>query len=172
MDGSLFMRPGAIRRLTPGERALAHEALGAAVDCGPVRLWASPLPLLTRAFVPGHVGGRSWIVWPAREARLDFAAPDAPLRDQADLVHELVHVHQAQGGANMLLAKLRAGDGDAAYDYGPVGGPPWEKLNIEQQATLVEHAFLARRGVATPWPASAYAAVVPFRPEGGPLERA
>ena len=103
----------------------------------------------------------SLIVWPASSARLDFADPATPLGAQATFVHELTHVWQAQRGVNLLMAKLRAGDGAAAYAYGEPGAADFFELNIEQQAMLVEHAFLARRGQPAPFPAERYLAALP-----------
>ena len=149
------MRPGRIRRLTPGERDLAREMFGEALAPGRVRLFSAPV--LSRAFVAGP----GLIVWPARGALLDFSAPDVPLRSQAVFVHELTHVWQAQQGINLLLAKLRAGDDASAYAYDLAGAPDFSQLNIEQQAMVVEHAFLAARGARTPFAASQYEACLP-----------
>ncbi len=132
---------------------------GGALDPTPVRIWAWPRPW-NRAFVAGRWFGRDWMIFPVAEAQPDFAA--AGLRDQATFVHELTHVQQAQAGVNLLFAKLRARDDRAAYAYHLKGVRPWEVLNIEQQATVVEHLFLARHGVATPWPEATLAAVCPF----------
>jgi hypothetical protein len=132
---------------------------GDALDLPPVRVFALP-PGWNRAFVAGRWFGRDWMVMPARHALADFAA--AELGAQATLVHELTHVQQAQAGVNLLFAKLKAGDNRAAYAYHPGGVRPWAELNIEQQATLVEHLFLARRGIATPWPEPILAQVCPF----------
>ena len=149
------MAPFQRRQLTSAERALADERFGRALDPGRVRLLA--IPAWRRAFVPG---GRL-IVWPAAEALFDFAAPQVPLEVQAMFVHELAHVWQAQNGVNLLAAKLRAGDGPAAYAYDLLRGPEFTALNIEQQAMAVEHAFLASRGAAAPHPASVYAEALP-----------
>jgi hypothetical protein len=145
------MKPFALRRLTAGERALAAEMFGAALDAARVRLLA--LPVWNRAFVAGP----ALIVWPAAGARLDFAAPEVPLRTQAVFVHELAHVWQAQHGVSLILAKLRAGDRASSYAYDLSGGPAFADLNIEQQAMVVEHAFLASRGGQTPHPPELYA---------------
>lgn len=147
-------RPGRWRRLAPGERALAARVFGDRLDAGRVRVLA--IPFWTRAFVAG--GGL--IVWPARVARADFAAPDTPLDEQAMFVHELVHVWQAQHGLNLLLAKLRAGDGPDAYAYDLAGRPRFAALNLEQQAMVVEDAFRRLHGAAAPHAAPAYAAVL------------
>ncbi len=143
------MKPFAVRRLTAAERALAAEVFGAGLDAARVRILA--LPVWNRAFVAGP----GLIVWPARSAPRDFA--EAPLHRQATFVHELTHVWQAQNGVHLLIAKLRAGDSDAAYAYDLEQGPAFAALNIEQQAMVVEHAFVASRGGRTPHPAALYA---------------
>lgn len=145
------MKPFALRGLTAGERALAEEMFGAALDAGRVRFLA--IPVWSRAFVAGP----GLIVWPAATLPVDFA--DAPLARQAVFVHELTHVWQAQNGVSLLLAKIKAGDGAAAYAYDLERGPGFAAMNIEQQAMVVEHAFLAARGGRTPHPAALYAEV-------------
>lgn len=155
------MRPWDVRALTDGERRLADEVFGQALDCAPVRVWAVALPLVDRAFVPGRLAGRSWVVWPWRVARSDFA--EAPLRLKATFVHELVHVWQAQRGVLLPLAKLKAGDAPKAYRYRLDGPGGFAALNIEQQAMAVEHDFLRRRGGEAPFAAELYEAVLPFR---------
>jgi hypothetical protein len=147
--------PGArtpwLRRLTAGERALAAEVFGDGLDPAPVRILA--LPVWPRAFVAGP----RLIVWPARAGCGDFA--QAPLAAQATFVHELTHVWQAQNGVALILAKLKAGDSAASYAYDLDVDPDFARLNIEQQAMVVEHAFLASRGAATPFSADRYAQV-------------
>jgi hypothetical protein len=143
------MRPFAVRRLTPGERALAAEVFGGALDAARVRILA--VPVWRRAFVAGP----RLMVWPAAAAPLDFAA--APLARQAVFVHELTHVWQAQCGVFLPWAKIKAGDGARAYAYDLERGPGFARLNIEQQAMVVEHAFVASRGGQTPHPAELYA---------------
>jgi len=149
------MRPLQTRRLTSAERVLARTVFGAAIDLGRVRIMA--LPVWRRAFVPS--GGL--IAWPVAQALMDFAADSAPLRLQARFVHELTHVWQAQQGVNLLFAKLKAGDSPAAYAYDLERGPEFARLNIEQQAMAVEHAFLAARGGAAPHPVEVYLAALP-----------
>ena len=143
--------PRLLRRLTASERALAREMFGDGLDSGRVRILA--IPMWNRAFVAGP----RLIVWPARGLPTDFAA--APLRLQATFVHELAHVWQAQNGVQLLLAKLKAGDGPAAYAYELSADLDFLALNIEQQAMVVEHAFLASRGVSAPRPPADYAAL-------------
>ena len=147
------MTPFRLRRLTPAELALAAEMFGEGLDAGRVRLLA--LPVWPRAFVAG--GGL--IVWPARDLPEDF--DDAPLCAQATFVHELTHVWQAQTGTNLLLAKLRAGDSPASYAYELTPGTDFAALNLEQQAMVVEHAFLATRGARTPCAVELYENMAP-----------
>lgn len=164
------MRPWGVRPLTAGERRLADEVFGEALDGDPVRIWAPVLPLVDRAFVPGRLAGRSWIVWPWRAARADFS--QAPLRLQATLVHELVHVWQAQRGVLLPWAKLKAGDAPRAYRYRLDGPGGFAALNIEQQAMAVEHDFLRRRGGTAPFAGELYEAALPFRRSGAPDRQA
>ena len=145
------MPTSALRRLTEAERALAHEVFGTAIDPSRVRILA--LPLWPRAFVAGP----GLIAWPARDLPADFG--DAALPLQAVFVHELTHVWQAQAGVWLPWAKLRAGDSGAAYAYDLAADLQFSGLNIEQQAMVVQHAFLASRGVQTPFPARLYAEI-------------
>jgi hypothetical protein len=148
-----------MRALTAGERRLAWSALGDAVRLDTVRLIGSPWPF-DRAFVPGTVAGLHWIVWPTRSLPDDISV--APMAVQATLIHELVHVWQAQAGVNLLIAKLKAGDGPGAYGYVADDSCRWDGLNIEQQAMAVEHRFRRSRGQTTPGDDAFYARICPF----------
>lgn len=148
-----------IRGLTMGEQRLAREAIGDAVRLDAVRFFPTPWPF-DRAFVPGRWVGRDWIAWPAKQLPADFAK--APLRLQAVLVHELVHVWQAQTGVNLLTAKLKAGDCAESYRYAVGNDCRWHALNIEQQAMVVEHRFRLSRGERTPADLAFYQRVCPL----------
>lgn len=124
---------------------MARTVFGDALRYDTVRILAQPIRRLDRAFVPGRWFGRDWIVWPAASLSPDFADPATPLRQAATLIHELVHVWQAQQGLNLLWAKLRAGDGPDCYAYEIGGDTLWERLNLEQQAMAVEDEFRRRR---------------------------
>jgi hypothetical protein len=145
------MKPLTLRRLTSAERGLACEMFGQALDAGRVRLFA--LPAWRRAFV---ATGRL-MAWPAIAAPCDFG--EEPLATQAMFVHELTHVWQAQTGVWLPWAKIRAGDSAAAYAYDLIATPDFTALNIEQQAMVVEHAFLSRRGHPAPHPPELYASL-------------
>lgn len=154
-----------VRALTDAERSLARSVFGKAIDLDPVRILSSPLK---RAFVAGRWFGRDWVVWPRAGLAGDFAA--GSLWQRATLIHELVHVWQAQSGVSLLTAKLRAGDSAAAYAYALDDTCVWAGLNIEQQASLVEHAYRAREGGRTPQTTDFYARTCPF-PVFGLAER-
>jgi hypothetical protein len=138
-----------VRKLTAGEIALAAEMFGDSLDAARVRIVT--IPFWKRAFVAGP----ALIVWPAASLPEDFAA--APLGDQGVFVHELTHVWQAQHGVRLLMAKLKAGDRPDSYAYDAAGAEGFARLNIEQQAMVVQHAFLASRGGLAPHPAELYA---------------
>jgi hypothetical protein len=135
---SWFRRnPG--RPFTPGERRLAAEIFGNSLDLGSVRLHCAkwfPFQPRNVAMAPdGHI----WFHPDGGLWRSDFA--QAPDRLQAFLVHELTHVWQHQQGLCLLLRRHPF----CRYDYRIVPGKPLQRYGIEQQAMIVEHAFLARR---------------------------
>lgn len=147
-----------MRALTQGERRLIRGEFGDAVALDRVRLVGMPWPF-DRAFVPGRWFGRDWVLWPGRSLPEDFAV--APVSLQGVLIHEMVHVWQAQSGVNLLTGKLKAGDGPRAYGY-PAHRCGWTALNIEQQAMTVEHRFRAGRGYRVPPDAGHYATECPI----------
>lgn len=166
MTDPVLMKPWSVRAVTSGEAALLAEVFGAGLDVGRVRLWSCP-PLgwtVGRPFCAGGwlIPGRTLIVYPPKAALADFAAPETPLSSAGTFVHECVHAAQSQAGVCLPLAKLRAGDTVDSYRYSLSPATRWSDLNIEQQAVVVEHAFLGRRGKATLYPASLYAAVSPY----------
>lgn len=159
MDGRHDPGPPVIRALTEGEKALAAEVFADELRLDAVRILSAPWPI-ERAFVPGRWFGRDWIVWPRRTLVEDIAA--ANLNRQATLIHELVHVWQAQQGVNLLTGKLKAGDGRAAYVYAVSDDCAWAGLNIEQQAMMVEHRFRLSRGATVPADRAFYDRVCPI----------
>ena len=160
--------PSKARRLTVGEAAIARRVFGEAID-------------LSRVRIVGWRGGRFAFVIGSRiafppGAPQDFAA--APLWLQAWLVHELTHVWQFQtrplrAVASWLKTLVTGGYGPrlAGYRYGlPLR--PWDAYNIEQQARIVEHGFLADAGHTTEaMPAGIcaadYSRCTPFTPSPG-----
>ena len=130
------------RRLSGGEAALAQTVFGAAVRLERVRVHGGgferfAVTLGSRLFLPPHL------------ARADFALAD--VFAQALLIHELVHVWQFQTRpfrtlASWAVTALRGGYGPGLPGYRYT--LPLERfgaLNLEQQASVVEHAFLLSR---------------------------
>jgi hypothetical protein len=135
------------RRLTAGEARLARQVFGEAVEVARVRIGRGgfgpfAVTLGSRLFLPAHLHCE------------DFSAADLML--QALFVHELTHVWQFQTRplwtlASWSRAALSGGYGPqlSAYRYRlPFGD--FRRLNLERQASVVEHAFLLRRGRRSP----------------------
>ena len=136
------------RSLTHGEIAVGRSVFGGAIDWPRVRILQLP-PFVFAAMVPL---GKT-IVFSRWRAARDFAA--APLNEQGWFVHELAHVWQAARGTVLAAAKLKA-LGKRAYAYEPRVGATLANYNIERQAEIARHVFLARAG----------------KPEAGAPERA
>jgi len=133
-----LMHPWERRALSAGEIALGRGVFGDAIDWPRVRvLQASALPF--GAMVPL---GKT-IVFARWCASTDFAS--APLSEQGWFVHELAHVWQAAHGTVLAAAKLGA-LGKKAYSYEPSAGAKLSGYNIESQAEIARHLFLARAG--------------------------
>jgi hypothetical protein len=153
------------RRLTAGETALARSVFGEAIDYSRVRL-------STRCWGGAAIAFGSHVTFPpSHPVPADFTHQGLGL--QAWLVHELTHVWQFQTATARTLASwLRTvveggyGRGLPGYRYRlPLGA--WAGYNLEQQASMVEHAFLLReRGLCPAAPAgatlAAYRTCVPF----------
>ncbi|HUQ13452.1 MAG TPA: vgr related protein [Novosphingobium sp.] len=73
----------------------------------------------------------------------DFAA--GSIDRQALFIHELTHAWQAQERGPWWLVLMR--HPWCRYDYALRPGWKLERYGIEQQAEIVKHAFLLRRGV-------------------------
>jgi hypothetical protein len=135
---------------------------GDAIDYAPVRIvrrkWAFFQPRETVMAPCGHIhfhpAGSRW--------RDDFAAGD--LADQGLFLHEMTHVWQAQTRGRLYLPLMR--HPFCRYDYDWQPGRPFDRYGLEQQAEIVRHAFLLRRGRALPGkpPLAAYEALLPFAP--------
>lgn len=132
------------RTLTLEEVGLARSVFGDAIDYAEVR-----------------VHNRAW--WPLQPRRVTMA-PDghlwfhpkgglfcddfcsSPLSRQALFIHEMTHVWQAQRSGRWWLPLMR--HPFCRYDYELLPGKPFARYGIEQQAEIVKHAFLLRRGAS------------------------
>jgi hypothetical protein len=147
------------RPLTDGETALAASVFGDAIDYARVSLarkkWAFFQPRDTVMAPSGcihfHPDGDLWCD--------DFA--HAPLDRQGLFIHEMVHIWQHQRGIFLPLARHPW----CRYDYALKPGFTLKRYGIEQQAEIVRHAFLLRRGAKVPGaPGLAqYETLLPFR---------
>ncbi len=131
------MKLGQRRALTAGEIALGRSVFGDEIAWSKVRIYQGPR-LGFGAMVPI---GRT-IVFSKWRAAYDFSA--ASMWDQGWFVHELMHVWQAARGTVLAAAKLGA-LGKSAYAY-EAREPKLGAYNIERQAEIARHLFLARAG--------------------------
>lgn len=133
-----LMATGQRRALTAGEVALGRTVFGEEIAWPRVRVLQAPR-LGFGAMVPL---GKT-IVFSKWRAANDFAK--ATLDEQGWFVHELAHVWQASHGTFLAGAKLGA-LGAAAYAYTPEPAARLAHYNIERQAEIVRHLYLARAG--------------------------
>jgi len=131
------------RPLTAGEIALGKTVFGDDIAWGAVKVLQAPSQLGFGAMVPR---GRT-IVFSRWRAVEDFA--QAPLGEQGWFVHELMHVWQAARGVFLAGAKLNA-LGKGAYFYTSKPGARLRDYNIERQAEIARHLFLARNNAREP----------------------
>ncbi|APE28752.1 hypothetical protein [Aurantiacibacter gangjinensis] len=160
-DASVTACPvGGERPLTAGEIALARWVFGDAIDYKKVtikrRKWAFFQPrrvtMAPRGHIHFHPHGTAYCE--------DFAT--APLSRQALFIHEMTHVWQTQTRGEWYLVLHRMPW--ARYDYALKPSWPLTRYGIEQQARIVEHAFLLRNGIKLPGVAdpAAYDVLVQF----------
>ncbi|PTS79694.1 vgr related protein [Sphingomonas sp. HMWF008] len=148
------------RPLTSAEIDLARSVFGDAIDYAPVRIeqrkWAFFQPRETVMAPTGcihfHPKGTRY--------RDDFACGN--LDDQGLLIHELTHIWQSQSGIYLPLRRHPF----CRYDYAVHVGWPLKRYGIEQQAEIVRHTFVLRRGgfIRGAAALSTYESILPFRP--------
>lgn len=135
-----------VRGLTAAEAALAHGLFGAAIDTARVRIHAGAWWL--RWPDSAAVWGNG-IYFPPTQCPPDFGRGTASM--QAWLVHELVHVWQGQRGFPLVFGAICLGARGGYWQRRGYRYPPLHTvahlgcLNMEQQADLVAHYFLASR---------------------------
>ena len=133
------------RPLTAGEIELTRAAFGDRIDYARVKLSDGPgnHPFAHMAFAKGNpaitIGSTVYF-------KLDFC-PDfsAPGRNRKSFLHEMTHVWQSQARGEWYLLLHR--HPFCRYDYSLKPGWTLERYGIEQQAEIVRHAFLLRRGL-------------------------
>ena len=130
------------RGLTPGEIELARSVFGDAIDYSRVRLFKGkwwPLHPRNAAMAPMgniyfHPEGEVWAD--------DFSKET--LGRQGFFIHEMTHVWQSQRSGRFYLPLMRHPFCRYSYELKP--GKPFRRYGLEQQAEIVAHSFLARRG--------------------------
>src|SRR3546814_2170573 len=90
--------------------------------------------------------GHIWFHPLGRLFREDFCR--ASLDMQGLFIHEMTHVAQSQLGGRYYLPLIR--HPFCRYDYTIRPGQAFGRYGIEQQAEIVRHAFLLRRGMSLP----------------------
>lgn len=131
------------RILTAGERALAASIFGAAIHYDAVRLHQRKFwPLHPRAYTMAP-DGHLWFHPHGDLYCADFATADLTM--QGHFIHEMTHVWQAQTRGRWFLTLRR--HPWCRYDYMLEAGKPFARYGIEQQAEIVRHVFLYRRGI-------------------------
>lgn len=151
------------RMLTDGEINLARSVYGDTIDYGQVRIsntkWAFFQPRDTVMAPSGtiHFHPKGHL------CRDDFGA--AALHEQGLFIHEMCHVWQHQRGVYLPLARHPF----CRYHYSVRPGWPLHRYGIEQQAEIVRHAFLLRRGarVAGAPALAQYESILPFKGASG-----
>lgn len=137
-----LMKPGERRALTAGEIALGRTMFHNEIDWPNIRILQGP-KLGFGAMVPL---GRT-IVFSKWTAARDFA--QSSVDEQGWFVHELTHVWQAAHGVVLAGAKLGA-LGKGAYAYKPKPAATLKHYNIERQAEIARHLYIARAGQSEP----------------------
>ncbi|WP_374280732.1 vgr related protein [Novosphingobium sp.] len=121
---------------------MVRSVFGAAVDCREVRVrrrkwwWLHPRHVTMAPWGHIHFHPESGSYCD------DFSA--ARIELQAHFIHEMTHVWQAQTRGRWWVV-LR-GMWDRQYSYRLREGWPLERYGLEQQAEIVAHTFLYRRG--------------------------
>lgn len=152
--------PGGERPLTPGECMLVAEVFGHAINTAPVRIrrrrWFPFQPARTVMAPMGHLH----FVPSSPHYRDDFSCAD--LSAQGLFIHEMVHVWQSQQRGRWWLPLMR--HPFCRYDYSFISGQRFDLYGIEQQAEIVRHVFMAKRGYPSPEapPLQCIEAILPF----------
>ncbi len=130
------------RPLTEGEIALARSVFGDAIDFGRVRILRKKWwPFQPRGVVMAPTGNIHFhpesSLWSE-----DFSKEGLGL--QGLFIHEMTHVMQAQRGGRFYLPLMR--HPFCRYSYALVPGKAFGRYGLEQQAEIMRHIFLLRKG--------------------------
>jgi len=146
------------RPLTEKERQLARSIFNDAIAYDAVRVhnrkWWWFQPKRTAMAPDGHL----WF-HPKSDLFCDDYC-DVGLSRQALFIHEMTHVWQHQKGIFLPLKRMPF----ARYHYSLKPGWKLHKYGLEQQAEIVKHIFLLKKGVkiAGAPPLEHYDGILPF----------
>ena len=145
------------RLLTPQEEALARSVFGRAIDYSKVRIHNRKWWLFHPKRVTMAPDGHLWFHPKSGLFCDDFCA--SPLDLQGHFIHEMTHVWQHQQGIFLPLRRLPF----ARYHYSIRPGWTLERYGLEQQAEIVRHLFLLRKGRSIPGapPLEVYESIMP-----------
>lgn len=148
------------RSLTLDEVVLARGVFGQAIDYDRVRVHERKWWPFQPRGVTMAPDGDLWFHPDGGLFCADFC--ESPLHIQGHFIHEMTHVWQAQRSGRWWLPLMR--HPFCRYDYAIVPGKPFARYGIEQQAEIVRHAFLLRRGVMVEGKpgVEAYEGLLPF----------
>ncbi len=146
------------RPLTPGECALTQSVFGTAIDTARVTIRHAKFWMLQPAWITMAPNGHLWFHPNGQGWSADFSTEQMYAR--AHFIHEMTHVWQHQCGVNLIIARPPW----ARYRYELARGKPFAAYGVEQQASMVEDAYLLREGrhLAGRAPLADYATVLPF----------
>ncbi|NTZ41805.1 vgr related protein [Altererythrobacter sp. SALINAS58] len=134
---------GGERPLTSGEIRLAQTIFGDAIEYDRVtirrRKWFPFQPRNVTMAPRGHIHFH-----PSGSTYCEDFSKVSPLRAGL-FIHEMTHVWQAQARGEWWLVLHR--HPWCRYHYSLKPGWPLHRYGIEQQAEIVRHAFLLRKGV-------------------------
>lgn len=148
----------ASRPLSDAEREMARTMFGGAIEYDAVRIvrrkWAFFQPRKVTMAPRGAIHFH-----PLGDAYCDCFARNS-VGWQGHLIHELVHVWQHQSGINLVLRRHPF----CRYSYTVKPGWTLDRYGIEQQAEIVRHVFLMRRGIVVPGapPLATLESILPF----------
>lgn len=128
------------RALTAAEIELCRSIFGQAIDYDQVNVFNRKWWLFQRPRVTMAPDGNLWFHPKGNLFCDDFCG--SPQNVQALFIHEMVHVWQHQQGVFLPLARHPF----CRYDYQLQAGKTFDDYGIEQQAEIVSHYFLLKRG--------------------------
>ena len=146
------------RSLTQSERHLAASIFHDAVDYDSVMLHNRKWFLFQPRRITMAPNGHIWFHPKGDLFCSDFC--NMPLHLQGLFIHEMTHVWQHQRGVRLILRRHPF----CRYNYSLRPGWTLERYGLEQQAEIVRHVFLLRRGAKVPGapPLEQYEGVLPF----------